>query len=89
MTETMPDVPKIVPERLKAGARVAAHPDLDVLTAFVEQVLPAAERESVLEHLEKCGDCREVLAVSLPPLSRKARFGDTASQCRRARGRCG
>ncbi|MFI5113680.1 MAG: YCF48-related protein [Terriglobales bacterium] len=71
----MSDVPKIVYERLRAAAREKAspggipgeHPEPDVLAAFAEQALPPAEREGVLEHLALCGDCREVVAVSLPP----------------------
>ena len=43
-----------------------AHPDADLLTAFAEQALSAAEREGVLEHLALCGDCREVIALALP-----------------------
>lgn len=63
----MADVPKIVLERLKtASARPAEHPDADVLTAFAERALPDRERNSVLEHLAGCGECREVVALALP-----------------------
>lgn len=61
----MPEVPKIVYARLRA--RVAdAHPEPNLLTAFAEQSLSPAERESVLQHLAQCGDCREVIAIALP-----------------------
>jgi len=68
----MAEVPKIVHDRLRAAlpdrpVSEASHPDPDVLTAFSEQALSAAERESVLEHLARCGDCRELLALSIPP----------------------
>ena len=63
----MQDVPKIVLERLKAAMPVGHHPDADVLTAFAEYSLPQDERAAVLEHLARCGDCREVLALALPP----------------------
>ena len=43
-----------------------AHPDANLLTAFAEQALSAAEREGVLAHLALCGDCRDVLALALP-----------------------
>jgi len=43
-----------------------AHPDADLLTAFTEQALSATERDSVLEHLALCRDCREVIALALP-----------------------
>src|SRR5580765_3125672 len=62
----MENIPKIVGERLKAAAVAVGHPDPDVLTAFSERSLPERERGQVLEHLARCGDCRDVLALSLP-----------------------
>ncbi len=67
----MTDVPKIVHSRLRAAtpereAMERAHPEADVLTAFAEQALSAAERESVLQHLTLCGDCRDVIALASP-----------------------
>lgn len=44
------------------------HPDADQLSAFMEQALPAHEREQVLAHLAHCADCRETVALSLPAL---------------------
>jgi hypothetical protein len=44
------------------------HPDADQLSAFVEQALPAHEREQTLAHLAGCADCRAIVALSLPPL---------------------
>jgi hypothetical protein len=77
MTEAPKIVPTIVHDRLRAaGTRPAlpgqtapeqAHPDADVLTAFAEQALSATERDGVLEHLARCGDCRELIALALPP----------------------
>lgn len=81
MTEVPKIVPTIVPsivyDRLRAaGLKPAlpeqtsperAHPDADVLTAFAEQALSATERDGVLEHLVRCGDCRELIALALPP----------------------
>lgn len=64
----MSDVPKIVHDRLRAGVAEGAHPEADLLTAFAEQVLPAAEREHVVRHLAACRDCREIVALSIPPL---------------------
>src|ERR1035437_442681 len=77
----MMEVPKIVPtivhDRLRASgpqgsAPAQAHPNADVLTAFAEQALSASERDSVLEHLARCGDCRELLALALPPADFRA-----------------
>jgi len=63
----MQQLPKIVKERLQAIPR-SDHPDADVLTAFAEQSLPNSERSLVMEHLARCGDCREVLALALPEM---------------------
>ena len=62
----MQNVPKIVLERLKAASSVGEHPDADVLTAFAERSLPDVERAMVLEHVARCGDCRDVVALALP-----------------------
>ncbi len=42
------------------------HPDADQLSAFVEQALPAHERDGVLAHLAVCAECRGVVALALP-----------------------
>jgi|SRR5579862_2211846 len=62
----MPNVPNFVRERLKAAEPTAGHPDADVLTAFVEQSLRSVERARVLDHLARCADCRDVVALALP-----------------------
>jgi hypothetical protein len=62
----MQDVPKIVLKRLQETAGAEAHPDADLLTAFAEQSLGESERTGVMEHLARCSDCREVVALALP-----------------------
>jgi len=62
----MRNVPKIVAERLRAATPAAQHPDANLLTAFAEHSLSERERGAVLEHLARCGDCREVVALVLP-----------------------
>ena len=62
----MNSVPKIVLDRLKAQPPAASHPDADVLTAFAERSLADRERATVLDHLARCGDCREVVALAMP-----------------------
>jgi hypothetical protein len=62
----MQSVPKIVRDRLQAAQPAINHPDADLLTAFAEQSLPEAERATVLDHLARCGDCRDVVALALP-----------------------
>lgn len=54
-------------QRLRATEdRSSRHPDPDVLTAYVEELLPAAERQDVLKHLSVCCDCREIVALTMP-----------------------
>lgn len=54
--------------RQRLGARPApqTHPDPDLLAAYTEQALTEAERLQVVQHLAECGDCREVVSLSLP-----------------------
>jgi hypothetical protein len=68
----MSEVPKIVFGRLQATRPqqeflAPTHPDADLLSAFAEQSLSPIERENVLGHLSLCGDCRQVIALALPP----------------------
>ncbi len=48
------------------------HPDADQISAFVEHVLPAHERERMLGHLAVCPECRAVVALSLPEVEAAA-----------------
>jgi hypothetical protein len=65
----MQSLPKIVRARLRTAALLTAesHPDADLLTAFAEQSLAGRERDHVVEHLARCGDCREAVLLALPP----------------------
>jgi len=63
----MQDVPQFVLKRLQEKPPAAdSHPDADQLTAFAEQSLAGDERARVTEHLTRCGDCRDVVAIALP-----------------------
>ena len=64
----MQNLPKIVQARLQrpTPATAEAHPDADLLTAFGERSLAGRERDQVLEHLARCGNCRAVVALALP-----------------------
>ncbi len=42
------------------------HPDADQLSSFIEQALPAHERDDVLAHLSVCAECRAVVALAMP-----------------------
>ena len=48
------------------------HPDADAISAFVEQALPAHEREQMLDHLAVCQECRAIVALSLPEVEEPA-----------------
>jgi hypothetical protein len=62
----MADVPKIVRQRLKAAIPGGTHPDADLLAAYSERSLAERERSAVLEHLSRCAECREIVALALP-----------------------
>ena len=40
------------------------HPDADVLNAFVERALPAAERGRIMEHMAECAACRDIVYLA-------------------------
>lgn len=77
----MEQLPNIVRERLRASAG-GDHPDADLLTAFAEQALPDRERSRVMLHLSQCADCRDVLAVAVPPATTASGSLDTARPAR-------
>jgi hypothetical protein len=67
----MQSLPKIVSERLRATPCVGdrpdiEHPDADVLNAFAERSLSDSERVTILDHLARCHDCRDIVALALP-----------------------
>jgi Photosynthesis system II assembly factor YCF48/Putative zinc-finger len=62
----MSEMSNALRQRLAAREDPRVHPDPDSLTAYLEQLLPAPERNQVLEHLAVCRQCREVVALSLP-----------------------
>ncbi|HEY2116397.1 MAG TPA: zf-HC2 domain-containing protein [Candidatus Angelobacter sp.] len=70
----MPELSNLLRQRL-AGTKngpAPVHPDADTLTAYVEQSLPATERQAVIAHLSACEPCREVVVLSqseLPELA--------------------
>jgi hypothetical protein len=65
----MPELSNMLRQRLgAANTATQTHPDADTLTAYVEQLLPTQERETISTHLAVCGDCREILALSQSPV---------------------
>src|SRR5260370_24348116 len=75
----MQNVPKIVVKRLQSPT-AEWHPDADLLTAFAEHSLAGRERAHVVEHLARCGECREIVALALPATEAAAagRLGSVA-----------
>jgi hypothetical protein len=63
----MTELPKSVRDHLaRAQAPATPHPDADLLTAYAENSLGAAERQHVTEHVAVCAECREVLFLAQP-----------------------
>ena len=65
------EIPKVVTSKLaereaNLRADAASHPEADLLTAFVERVLPERERSIVMKHLAACAACREIVALAQP-----------------------
>ena len=52
--------PHLVSDHTDSGA----HPDANLLSAFAERNLSRPERATILKHLSRCPECREILALS-------------------------
>lgn len=62
----MPELSTLLRQRLRATEdRTLQHPDPDTLNAYVEELLPSPERERTLQHLSRCSECREVVALTM------------------------
>jgi Carboxypeptidase regulatory-like domain/Photosynthesis system II assembly factor YCF48 len=59
-------MPRIVSRRLGAQPTSGPHPDPEVMAAFAENALSDGARGQLLQHLEACSDCREILYLALP-----------------------
>ncbi len=71
----MPEIPKIVKQRLQANAKLADHPEPNLLSAFLERSLGQREQSEVLQHLSQCMNCREIVSLS----ATQPDLGDTVS----------
>lgn len=49
---------------MNSSIQSGMHPDAESLTAFAEQLLPAAESDQILAHMATCSRCREVAFLS-------------------------
>ena len=54
-------LPNPMLDALAREAKPADHPSADVLADFIERALAESERQSVTEHLARCGDCRDIV----------------------------
>lgn len=71
----MPELSILLRQRLRATEdRTLQHPDPDTLNAYVEELLPSPERERTLQHLSRCSQCREVMALIMPETAIAAEF---------------
>ena len=57
-------LPNSMLDALAREAKPAEHPSADVLAAFVERALAEGEKQSVTDHLARCGECREVVFLA-------------------------
>src|SRR5437868_2539000 len=76
-------MPEFVVERLRSAAAsdpaaTGAHPDANLIAAFVERSIGKQERAQLLDHLARCGQCRDVVALALPEEIAVAARPDTA-----------
>lgn len=67
----MAELPKIVRERLRDQTVGSDHPDANLLSSFAEHVLTEPERVPLLEHLSRCAQCREIVALSTPEVEQE------------------
>jgi hypothetical protein len=81
----MAEVPRIVRERLSSQV-AGEHPDANLLSAFAEHVLTEQEGAQVLDHLSRCAECREVVALSAPPQVEEERLVAAAAAGRALAG---
>jgi len=62
----MAQIPKIGLQRLQKGAELQAHPDAELIAAFIENSTTRRERTDILDHLAQCYECREIVSLALP-----------------------
>jgi hypothetical protein len=60
----MAEIPKIVKQRLQTNAKLADHPEANLVSAFLERSLGQREQFEILQHLSQCTNCREIVSLS-------------------------
>ncbi len=71
----MQDAPKIVVKRLQEMAVSDPHPEPNLLASFAEQALDRSDRNLVLDHLARCAECRQIVALAVPEVEPEAVSG--------------
>ena len=74
----MAELPQLVRERLRNQAGVSEHPDANLLSGFAEHTLTEPERAGVLDHLSRCAECREIVALSTPEVQQEVQVAAAA-----------
>src|SRR5919201_3651708 len=68
-----PGIPEFVRERLREQQAVlrqnVAHPDADLLAAYIERSLSRRESARVFDHLASCQGCRQVVMLAQPEIT--------------------
>ena len=74
-------LPKPMLDAMAREATPADHPSANLLAAFVEQTLTDGEKRLIIEHLARCGECREIVflaseaaAADRPSVAENARW---------------
>lgn len=57
-------LPRPMLEALAREAKPQEHPSADALAAFAEQAVTERKKDSVVEHLAQCAECREVVFLA-------------------------
>ncbi|MBV9227059.1 MAG: zf-HC2 domain-containing protein, partial [Acidobacteriaceae bacterium] len=77
----MEKLSKFVTSRLALRqGQTTDHPDADLLTAFAEDRLSSRERTNILEHLARCSNCREIVALTAAGQGSEEKFAYPAAQ---------
>src|SRR5215831_15239239 len=60
-----PNLPKPMLDAVTRQTLPTNHPSADLLTAFAENALAGSEYRRIADHLAQCGECRDVVFVSV------------------------
>ena len=49
---------------MNSTPQLAPHPDAELIGAFIENALPAPERDQLMAHLATCAHCRQIVYLA-------------------------